>query len=720
MGLENSLVSIIVRTKDRPKLLERALKSIADQTYRPVEVVLVNDGGCDLDLKRLQDILGDIVLQYIRLDENVGRSRAANIGIKRAQGEFIGFLDDDDEFYPDHISTLMDFLSHSDYRIAYTDSEIVKYDYDTEKEEFVVEDRYILFSEEFSFEKLLFGNYIPLMCLIFDAKVLTDLTFDEAFDLYEDWDMLIRIAEKFPFYHIEKVTAKYNQNLGQQITAHSRFQLNAFVQLMEKHIQKITPLILHHNWGRIVRWREMIKGLDEPLITIKRLTKLREQAEEEKDEIVELKNREIREIEEKLRIIKEERERTIAEKERTIAEKERTIAEKENIIAHMHKEILGLQTNISAMQNTLGWQILQFLRNLRDKILPAGSRRRYFFDLFIKSIKVLKTQGRQAFYYKVKWKLEGAKNIQIRKVKISDISIEGPVLNESTDIIVPVYNAFEDLQECIKSILYHTDINFHRLIVIDDKSPEQRIKNYLENMKVKLNNRNAIFFFNEENVGFARAANIGMKFSDRDVILLNSDTIVTRGWAEKLRKAAYTSPLIATVTPFSNNATICSIPNFCENNPLPELFTIDSFAEFIDRISLRYYPQIPTGVGFCMYIKRKVLNETGFFDESCFDKGYGEENDFCVRSLKKGYKHVLDDATFIYHKGGSSFTQSVKAEKEQEALKILNKLHPVYLPIVNRFILENPLRDIHDYIKLRLEIERKKRNLTQNLQSIER
>ncbi|TFG36490.1 MAG: glycosyltransferase family 2 protein, partial [Nitrospirales bacterium] len=110
MSGENPLVSIIVRTKDRPKLLKRAIQSIASQTYKPVEVVLVNDGGCDLAIEELKTVLGDISLNYIQLEKNTGRAHAGNLGIENAKGKFISFLDDDDEFYSEHISTLISFL----------------------------------------------------------------------------------------------------------------------------------------------------------------------------------------------------------------------------------------------------------------------------------------------------------------------------------------------------------------------------------------------------------------------------------------------------------------------------------------------------------------------------------------------------------------------------------------------------------------------------------
>ena len=136
MSTENPLVSIIVRTKDRPVLLERALKSIAAQIYRPIEVVLVNDGGCDLDMEKTENILGNIFLTYVRLEENTGRAHAGNVGIENAHGDYIGFLDDDDEYYPDHVLVLTGTLRGSQLKIAYTDADTIFIEVDKEGEVF--------------------------------------------------------------------------------------------------------------------------------------------------------------------------------------------------------------------------------------------------------------------------------------------------------------------------------------------------------------------------------------------------------------------------------------------------------------------------------------------------------------------------------------------------------------------------------------------------------
>ena len=270
-------------------------------------------------------------------------------------------------------------------------------------------------------------------------------------------------------------------------------------------------------------------------------------------------------------------------------------------------------------------------------------------------------------------------------------------INPTLDIIVPIYNAYDDLLKCLYSLVKY-QINY-RIVLINDKSTDKRIYDLFSQLKCFESNE-LILLENEENRGFVGTVNRGMKYSNNDIILLNSDTIVTTDWTEKLTNCAYSNPEIGTVTPFTNNGTICSIPNFCESNKIPVGFTIDCFAEFVEKISLKRYPEIPTAVGFCMYIKREVLNKIGYFDEETFGKGYGEENDFCMRVINLGYKNVLCDNTFIFHKGEASFSDT-KKELINKNLQLLSKRYPEYFPMVAEFCQSNPLVDLHKIIKLR-------------------
>ena len=240
MGNKNPLVSIIVRTKDRPKLLRNALRSIAQQSYRPIEVILVNDGGADLDGEAFKDIPANVLLNYIRLEQNTGRAHAGNVGIDNAKGEYIGFLDDDDEFFPDHTETLVTSLHGSEYAIAYTAVEFIeKSSHDNGSSSHP--DKKTLFARDFSYEDLIVSNYIPLMSLLFRADLLKDLRFDESFDLYEDWDMLIRAGEKTLFHFIDKITAIYYQWSNSQIAFKSPQEIirKETLKLYEKHREKM-------------------------------------------------------------------------------------------------------------------------------------------------------------------------------------------------------------------------------------------------------------------------------------------------------------------------------------------------------------------------------------------------------------------------------------------------------------------------------------------------
>jgi glycosyltransferase involved in cell wall biosynthesis/uncharacterized protein YoxC len=267
MKKENPLVSIIVRTKDRPKLLERAIQSIAAQIYRPIEVILVNDGGCDLNFEELKGILGDISLKYIRLEKNTGRANAGNVGIESAKGSYIGFLDDDDEFYPKHVVTLVSFLEQSDYEVAYTDSLMIYKEYNPEPHELNNDvKREVVFSQDFNYDKLVFENYIPFMCLLFRRKpLITSGGFDSSFDLYEDWDLLIRIGKQYPFYHIRQVTANYNQwSMDFQISQVHKdpnFLRQAYLKVLSRHIDKITPNRIHDYMSGYVYTRNVLKDL---------------------------------------------------------------------------------------------------------------------------------------------------------------------------------------------------------------------------------------------------------------------------------------------------------------------------------------------------------------------------------------------------------------------------------------------------------------------------
>lgn len=242
------------------------------------------------------------------------------------------------------------------------------------------------------------------------------------------------------------------------------------------------------------------------------------------------------------------------------------------------------------------------------------------------------------------------------------------------DVIIPVYSGYEETKKCINSIIKSKNNVDYRILIINDKSPEKKIDEFLNSIR----HEKIIVLLNENNLGFVKTVNRGMKYSNKDVILLNSDTIVTDFWIDKLYRAAYSRENVGTVTSLTNNGTIASVPIFNVDNELPKGYTIDEFSKLVERVSKKNYPVIPTAVGHAMYIRREVIDNIGYFDEETFGLGYGEEEDFSCRVVKSGFKNILADDTFIFHFGSTSFKSDKEKLINMNKKKLYKKhwLHP--------------------------------------------
>ncbi|MCF0120081.1 MAG: glycosyltransferase [Duodenibacillus sp.] len=257
------------------------------------------------------------------------------------------------------------------------------------------------------------------------------------------------------------------------------------------------------------------------------------------------------------------------------------------------------------------------------------------------------------------------------------------------DVIVPVYEGLAETLRTIYSVLRSkTAINYN-LIVINDCSPNAELTQELRKISKQWSFE---YIENEINLGFVKTTNLGMSLHcDRDVIWLNSDTEVFDYWLDRLVEIANKKKEIATVTPLSNNATICSYP-FIGRDNFSQLDTPDAkIDEICGIVNKDRYVETPTGVGFCMYVRRDAINKVGLLDSDKFGRGYGEENDFCQRFIKNGYINVITSSVFVRHYGAVSFKKEF-LEKSESAMQIIRELHPDYLPSVARWVQEDPLR----------------------------
>lgn len=271
------------------------------------------------------------------------------------------------------------------------------------------------------------------------------------------------------------------------------------------------------------------------------------------------------------------------------------------------------------------------------------------------------------------------------------------------DIVIPVYRGEAETRECIESVLAAGSATAAGIVVVDDASPEPAITAWLGELaregRIELVTHAA-------NRGFVASANEGMaRHPERDVVLLNSDTEVAPGWLDRMRALVRSDRAIGTATPFSNNATICSYPRTLASNPLPAGETAASLDAAFAAANAGRTADIPTAVGFCMYITRECLRAIGAFDEERYGRGYGEEVDFCMRAARAGFRNVVAADVFVRHVGEVSFAGTSDARR-REAQAVVDGLYPEFQERLREFIPADPLRGL----RRRADLERLRRS----------
>lgn len=218
------------------------------------------------------------------------------------------------------------------------------------------------------------------------------------------------------------------------------------------------------------------------------------------------------------------------------------------------------------------------------------------------------------------------------------------------DIVLPVFNSLSYVKTCIKSVLAHTDLNQYQLYIINDASDKQTSA-YLQNIAHQ--SKNIHLVVNSSNLGFIKSCNHGVSIGQSPyVLLLNSDVIVTPNWLLNLIKCAESDNTIATVNPLTNNAAQIDLAMTQGNHFYDMNWRLQQY--FADEtIAL----DVVTGVGFCLLLRRSILQKVGLFDD-IYGKGYCEESDLCMRLTTQGYRTVLSPNVYVYHQGQASFTHS--------------------------------------------------------------
>ena len=246
-------LSVVVRTKNRPSLLAEAIASIRATGY-PAEIIVVNDGGLRPDFEaNVQNVT------LVQHDTSRGRSEAANAGVRAATTEFVAFLDDDDLYYPEHLATLGNAQRRSNPLATYSDavSTLVSA---------AGREALRTYCRDFDRELLLVDNYIPLPTLLFRRNDFIDLGgFDPAFDLFEDWDFLIRLAQRGDFVRVPRITCeiRHIEGTGSIVSANpegSQTFRDAKLQVWRKHAALMGENVFANVFEGEKRRRIMLEG----------------------------------------------------------------------------------------------------------------------------------------------------------------------------------------------------------------------------------------------------------------------------------------------------------------------------------------------------------------------------------------------------------------------------------------------------------------------------
>jgi len=380
---EGPLVSVVVRTKDRPELLAEALASIATSTYRRVEVVLVNDGGRPPNLP----LIFPFPIVVVEMGTNQGRAAAANAGVDAATGEYLSFLDDDDLMESEHLETLVGLVTAAGVRVAYTDAAVGVYELEPDHGWREVERR-LPYSRDFDPDLLLVDNYIPFNTLMIERVLFDEAgTFDTEFDFFEDWEFLIRLASATEFHHLPRVTAEYRhfRGSGHHILGNQPHQRGDFLQMkavvIQRHRDRLGSAAIA---GIVDRLRgETVASLDADSVARRELADL-QVAQIARDEAYHRMNGECealrgerqRHIDEISRLEMElaPHRETISElqKETTRLQREESdlrskIEEQDDHLRRLYAEIERLTELVEAMEQTTAWKLHRKVEKLRGR-----------------------------------------------------------------------------------------------------------------------------------------------------------------------------------------------------------------------------------------------------------------------------------------------------------------------------------------------------------------
>lgn len=359
----------------------------------------------------------------------------------------------------------------------------------------------------------------------------------------------------------------------------------------------------------------------------------------------------------------------------------------------LNKNLTSLRERKGALLSTLNniqnarafklWQSYNNLKKLTFRVVPK-----------IKKLASLSISDRTSFKIKIEYYFAYLSRIKMPLLNRyeSRNRKHNPKKNAvKVDIVIPWYG--DEYIYPLLTALSNKSSLVNSVVIVNDCYPDQESNLKLEKYTKTNYKEWAKVVYTDTNSGFPKAVNTGIKLTKNDTIIMNSDTLPIGDWLEEMIDASQTDEKIASVTPLSNNATIFSIPK-------PNISNTDLEPDITAKLLKQLLPtsilDVPTAHGFCMLLKRKYLDNYGLLDEKTYGKGYGEENDLCMRYSKAGLRNVVATKAYVLHYESQSFGSKQRRELISKNYKLLLKAHPEYEEQVFSFLYpENPLEHIH-------------------------
>lgn len=618
--MKKETLTILLPTFNRLKFLPRALKYIQEQSFTDWKCLVVNDGG--ESVATCVESMNDSRFEFFDRP-HLGKAAALNFGLSKADGEYIAYMDDDDEIFPDHLESLYRAAVQYGAGFVYSDTYETRVD---ESSGEVFEER-VENEKDVTVEMLAGMNYINHKQILHKKSLAEKIGgYDEQLPVLIDYDFIKRLASVEPPFHVRKITGRH------------------FIYYNKDRISTITGL-----WER------------DPAACGKALIRIFEKAPADLSAFFQR-------------------------------------GWQSSIIQQAQREEIARYQSMANQYHELTSGSFYKLLVVYGKCFPRGSRRRKMIAkpvrllwtsaaMVPKTIRSIRENGLRFTLKKISsfFRAERGHGWMLDQQKYALVGTPEPIPSEAAlpgkiTVVVPVYNGLDRLKRLMPSLLANTPKSVS-ILMIDDCSSDEEIAPFLRaqaerDPRIKLLN-------NPENIGFVKTVNRAFEFcKDQDyVILLNTDTEVPPQWAERLLAPFELSSDIASVTPFSNGATIFSLPltDDRNNRDFIRVFPLEEIDREIRKYSLP--PEMrtaPCGVGFCMAMKNELIRQFGGFDEESFGKGFGEEVDWCRRVAGKGFKNVIAPNLFVSHFHGGSFASAERAALLEEHEKMLKKKHPDY------------------------------------------